>query len=304
MTSPVDIVLAVHGGAGAISKDVISDERERDCHAALAAALRLGYAVLAKGGSSLDAVVASVCSLEDCPLFNAGRGSVLTYDARVRMDAAVMEGKDRRAGAVTNIHGVRNPVWLAREVMNSAHVFLTAEGAVEFARSVNAVFESDEYFITPERLLEWQETSASLAKTSVPAAVGTVGAVALDRDGTLAAATSTGGMVLKRWSRVGDSPVIGAGTYADNRSCAVSATGYGEIFLRAVAAHEVSSRVRHLRQDLESAVDVVLLDVQRLGGEGGMIAIDPTGNVAMRFNSEGMYRGYITGKGHLETKIW
>lgn len=299
-----NIALAVHGGAGALSKELLCTQRERDCHEALESALRSGYDVLTRGGSSLDAVTAAVVFLEDCPLFNAGRGSVLTYDGQVRTDACVMQGNNQRAGAVTNVVGVKNPVLLARAVMDSPHVFLSGEGAMDFARSAQLAFEEPAYFITDERQTEWREARAEASTKTTPPGVGTVGAVALDRSGTVAAATSTGGMLLKRWGRIGDSPVVGAGTYADNRAAAVSATGYGEMFLRTAAAHEVCARVRYLGEALDVATKAVLREVARLGGDGGMIAIDPNGNIAMNFNSQGMYRGCIDTRGTLKTQIW
>lgn len=316
MTQPSsNIALAVHGGAGALARELISPAREQESHAALASALTAGHAVLRDGGSSVEAVAAAVVVLEDCPLFNAGKGSVLSHDGHVRTDAAIMEGKHRRAGAATNVTLVRNPVLLARRIMGSVHVFLSGEGAVEFAREAGLVFETADYFVTPERYDEWQRALApdddnessgdtpSATKRSLPAP-GTVGAVARDSFGTLAAATSTGGMLLKRWHRVGDSPVIGAGTYADNSTCAVSATGYGEIFMRAVAAHDVAARMKYLSEDVNTATRAVLAEVGALGGDGGLIAIDPHGNIAMNFNAQGMYRGCIDVHGRTETKIW
>ncbi len=303
-TNPSTVAIAIHGGAGAIAKDLISNEREQDCHHALQHALRAGHDVLTRGGSSFDAVIAAVVCLEDSPLFNAGRGSVLTYDGQVRTDACVMEGNTQRAGAVTNVVGIRNPVLLARAVLDSPHVFLSGEGAVEFARSAGLAFEEPSYFITEERRAEWQEAMTNIVPKTTPAGLGTVGAVALDQAGNVAAATSTGGMLLKRWGRIGDSPVVGAGTYADNRAGAVSATGYGEMFLRTVAAHEVCNRLRYLGESVQTATETVLREVAKLGGDGGMIAIDPRGNITLSFNSQGMYRGSIDVSGRLETKIW
>lgn len=305
MTASRTISIAVHGGAGAVPRHSISPNEERSYHEALERALGAGHAVLAEGGNSLDAVVAAVVVLEDCPLFNAGCGGVLTYDGQVLTDAAVMSGETRDYGAVTNVSGVRNPVLLARSVLASPHVLLSGRGAEEFARSAGLAFEPSDYFITPARLREWQMArSGSLAATVEPPGVGTVGAVARDRGGNVAAATSTGGMLMKRWGRVGDSPIAGAGTYADNRGAAVSATGHGEMFLRAVAAHDVCARVRYLGQDLNTASREVLREVSDLGGNGGLIAVDPHGHIAMEFNSDGMYRGCIDVSGHLQTHIW
>lgn len=283
----------------------ISPQAERAYHEALERALRSGDAVLNRGGSSLDAVTEAVVVLEDSPLFNAGKGSVLTYDGTVLTDAATMAGDDLSSGAITNVAGIKNPVRLARAVMSSPHVFLSAAGALEFARLHGLELAPPEYFITDARRDEWLAARDNISPhIEGPPGVGTVGAVALDEYGTLAAATSTGGMVLKRWGRIGDSPVIGAGTYADNRAAAVSATGHGEMFLRAVAAHEVCARVRYLGQDLQTASREVLAEVARLGGTGGLIAVNSRGELAMEFNSDGMYRGCIGVDGQLRTSIW
>ncbi len=297
--------IAVHGGAGAVTRGTITPETEREYHRALEQALSAGHEVLTRGGTSLDAVVAAVISLEDCPLFNAGRGSVLSYDGTVLTDASVMAGHDLSSGAVTNVEGVKNPVELARLVMTSPHVLLSGAGAVEFARSHGVAFEASDYFVTEARRQEWAAARGLLTgSATTPIGVGTVGAVALDRSGNVAAATSTGGMILKRWGRIGDSPIIGAGTYADNRAAAVSATGHGEMFLRVAAAHDVCAKLRYLGLDLTSACRAVLAEVAALGGNGGLIAISPRGDVVMEFNSDGMYRGQIGPDGQLYTRIW
>lgn len=305
VSSPRKVSIAVHGGAGAVARSSISPKEERAYHDALARALSAGDQVLTSGGDCLDAVTVAVVVLEDCPLFNAGKGSVLTFDGTVLTDAAVMAGRDLSSGAVTNVSGVKNPVRLARAVRTSPHVLLSGHGALEFAREHALEFAPPEYFITEARQQEWSSARGEFTlPANVVPGVGTVGAVALDAHGNLAAATSTGGMVLKRWGRIGDSPVIGAGTYADNRAAAVSATGYGEMFLRAVAAHDVCARVRYLGQDLTTASREVLAEVARLGGSGGLIAVTPQGEVAMEFNSDGMYRGCIGVDGRVRTQIW
>lgn len=294
------IAIAVHGGAG-VSHDSITAEGELAYHRALEEALLAGHAVLTKSGNSLDAVLAAVTQLEDCPLFNAGRGSVLNYDGQALMDAAVMNGADLVSGAVTNVTTVKNPVLLAHAVTRSPHVFLSGEGAEEYARWVGLPCEAPSYFVTPARREEWRAALPSLVATT---GGGTVGAVALDSRGNVAAATSTGGMLLKRWGRIGDSPVVGAGTYADNRAAAVSATGHGEIFLRTVAAHDVCARVRYTGCDLATACRQVLAEVERLGGMGGLIAVEPRGSVVMDFVADGMFRGSIDADGRLTTYIW
>lgn len=294
------IAIAVHGGAG-VSQATIDATGEHVYHQALGDALRAGHAILARRGNSLDAVLAAVVSLEDCPLFNAGRGSVLNHEGEVLMDAAVMNGADLTSGAVTNVATVKNPILLARAVIRSPHVFLSGHGAEEFARSNGLVFATPSYFVTDARRDEWRSAHQNVVSA---ASGGTVGAVALDAEGNVAAATSTGGMLLKRWGRIGDSPVLGAGTYADNRAAAVSATGHGEIFLRAAAAHDVCARVRYTGCDLHTACREVLAEVERLGGMGGMIAIDPRGSVVMDFVADGMFRGAIDASGRLTTHIW
>jgi beta-aspartyl-peptidase (threonine type) len=286
--------LAIHGGAGSLPRAETGGERELRYRAGLAAALDAGYAVLQERGSSLDAVTRAVASLEDNPLFNAGLGSVFTLDGRNELDAAIMDGRTLKAGAVCGVTHIRNPIELARTVMEqSEYVMLSGEGAEEFALSRGFALVPRSYFHTPERWRQLERIrngDAGLSALTI-SHVGTVGAVALDRDARLAAATSTGGMTGKRYNRIGDSPIIGAGTYADNRSCAVSATGHGEIFIRAAVAHDICSRMRFGGRSVREAVrEVVLEELPALGGEGGVIAIDAQGEIAMEFNSEGMFR--------------
>lgn len=269
-------------------------EQELNYRAGLAEALDAGYAVLQARGTSLDAVTRAVMVLEDNPLFNAGRGSVFTRDGRNELDAAIMDGHTLRAGAVSGLAHIKNPIDLARAVMeHSEYVMLSGAGAEEFALSRGVALVPQSYFHTPERWRQLERVRSGDAGLSALTIshVGTVGAVALDDDGRLAAATSTGGMTGKRYSRVGDSPIIGAGTYADDRSCAVSATGHGEIFIRAAVAHDICARMRFGGRSLRDAVrEVVLEELPALHGEGGVIAIDLSGEIAMEFNSEGMFR--------------
>jgi len=269
-------------------------EQELNYRAGLGEALDAGYAVLQARGTSLDAVTRAVMVLEDNPLFNAGRGSVFTHDGRNELDAAIMDGHTLRAGAVSGLTHIKNPIDLARAVMeHSEYVMLSGAGAEEFALSRGVALVPQSYFHTPERWRQLERVRSGDAGLSALTIshVGTVGAVALDVDGRLAAATSTGGMTGKRYSRVGDSPIIGAGTYADDRSCAVSATGHGEIFIRAAVAHDICARMRFGGRSLRDSVrEVVLEELPALHGEGGVIAIDPSGEIAMEFNSEGMFR--------------
>ncbi len=300
--------LAVHGGAGTLPRAQLDPDRERAYRAGLADALQAGGEILARNGSSLDAVTRAVVVLEDNPLFNAGRGAVLTLDGHHELDAAIMEGSKLRAGAVCGLHHIRNPVELARTVMeHSDYVMLHGAGAEEFALQQGFSLVANEYFRTEERwrqLERLRRGDPQLSPLTI-SHVGTVGAVALDTKGGLAAATSTGGMTAKRYSRIGDSPIIGAGTYADDRCGAVSATGHGEIFIRAAVAHDICARVRFTACSLEQAVrDVVYGELVALRGEGGVIAIDRHGHIAMEFNSEGMFRGSLTAGGEPRTSIY
>jgi len=286
-------VIAVHGGAGTMSANPAI---EAPYHCALKAALAAGATVLERGGAALDAVEAAVIVLEDCPLFNAGRGSVYTSQARHEMDAAVMDGQRLAAGAVACVQGVRNPVSLARSVMQcSGHVLMVGAGARCFAQQMGLAIEPEAWFHTDERLAELRRAQGRqvLAEGSgKQGSHGTVGAVALDASGHLAAAVSTGGLTNKRPGRVGDSAVIGAGIYASDLSCAVVTTGTGEHFIRTAAAHDVHARLVYRGQSLqEAAPDVVFGELQRIGGQGGLIAVDARGDVSMPFNTAGMYRG-------------
>ena len=300
--------IAIHGGAGAVPRATLAAERERLYRAGLEAALDGGYAVLAHGGSALDAVATAVRTLEDDPSFNAGRGAALTRDGAAELDAAIMDGRQMRAGAVASVRHVRNPVELARRVMEkSRHVLLVGPGAEEFALEERFVLVPNSYFRTPERLeqLQAEQRGQRVSDLVPPAAHGTVGAVARDTHGNLAAATSTGGMTNKRPGRVGDSPIVGAGTYAKNGVCAVSATGHGEYFIRAVAAYHVCAAVEYrgltLPQALHEMLHVIL---KGLGGDGGLIAVDRDGAVVMDFSSEGMFRGARDAAGRREIAIY
>ncbi|HUI59409.1 MAG TPA: isoaspartyl peptidase/L-asparaginase [Steroidobacteraceae bacterium] len=299
--------IAIHGGAGAMPRAELSQEKEREYRASLERALDAGYAVLERGGSSLDAVISSVCVLEDDPLFNAGRGAALTREGAAELDAAVMEGKQLRAGAVASVRHVKNPIELARRVMEkSRHVLLVGSGAEEFALEEGLALVPNTYFRTPERQQQLENTQRGEAVSElVPSARGTVGAVACDAQGNLAAATSTGGMTNKRQGRVGDSPIIGAGTYARNGVCAVSATGHGEYFIRAVAAHHIVTAVEYRGLTLEQAVRELLHTIlPRLGGDGGIIAVDAQGRTVMDFSSDGMFRGTRNSEGRRQIAIY
>ena len=298
--------IAVHGGAGTLSRRDTSAEQEQAYRVGLSEALDAGYAMLERGAPSLDAAIAAVCVLEDNPLFNAGRGAVLTRDGAAELDASVMDGRTLKAGAVTGLKHVKNPIALARQVMDhSPHVMLVGAGAEEFARLQGVEMVSNEYFRTQVRQAQLHRLLAGSAeKENDLVAFGTVGAVALDADGNVAAATSTGGMTGKRWGRVGDSPIIGAGTYANNASCAVSATGHGEYFIRSVVAHDICAQVEYLKLPLAKAVDNVLAKMQALGGNGGVIAVGPRGEIVLEFNSAGMFRGQRTSAGTNEVALY
>jgi len=298
--------LAIHGGAGVLARSRMTAEDEAARHAALDIALAAGEAVLAGDGAALDAVTAAVCALEDEPLFNAGRGAVFTREGRQEMDAAIMDGRERRTGAVAGLFGPKHPVLAARAVMETTdHVLMIGAGALDVARSSGLEFRDPEYFFTQERWDALQDTLRMEREGRLDddpsRRHGTVGAVARDRHGDLAAATSTGGMTAKRPGRVGDSPVIGAGTFAQNGACAISATGDGEAFLRLCVAHEIEARMRLAGQSLQVAAEaVVMTDLARIGGSGGLIAVDGSGAIVMPFNCEGMYRGTaVDGEGRL-----
>jgi beta-aspartyl-peptidase (threonine type) len=296
--------LVIHGGAGTIERSKMTPKREHEYRAGIERALAAGYDILKRGGSSLDATEAAVRVLEDDPHFNAGRGAVFTNAGTNELDAAVMDGKTLKAGAVACLKHIRNPVSLARLVMEkSGHVMMDGEGAETFAKENGIEFVDQKYFYTEERWQALQKVKAAEENRSGAAKKafiisdqdrhGTVGAVALDRDGNLAVATSTGGTTNKRTGRVGDSPVIGAGTYANNATCAVSATGDGEYFIRATVGHDVSALMEYRGMPLKEAAQTVLDKVAKLGGNGGLIAIDRQGNMALPFNTSGMYRRYV-----------
>jgi len=286
--------IAIHGGAGTLPRAEMSADAERRYRAGLKEAIDAGFAVLQTGGTSMDAVTRAVVLLEDNPLFNAGKGAVFTLDGRNELDASIMDGSTLKAGAVCGVTRIRNPVELARAVMEkSEQVMLAGTGAEEFAAAQGFSFVPQSYFYTPERWMQLERIRGGDARLSALTIshIGTVGAVAVDGRGRLAAATSTGGMTGKRYQRIGDSPIIGAGTYADDRSCAVSATGHGEVFIRSVVAHDICARMRFGGRGIGEAVrEVVLGELPALGGEGGVIAIDARGEIAIEFNSEGMFR--------------
>jgi beta-aspartyl-peptidase (threonine type) len=303
------VAIAIHGGAGVIDRARMTPELEQAYRSGLAAALDAGYAVLERGGSSLDAVTTAVRIMEDDPLFNAGKGAVLNHDGAAELDAAVMDGNGPRAGAIAGVRHVKNPIDLARLVMEkSTHVLLAGEGAEEFALEQGVTLVPNSYFRTERRVLELeralQEERQRLSPTPL-SGTGTVGAVALDRAGNLAAATSTGGLTNKRRGRIGDSPIIGAGTYANNESCAVSGTGEGEFFIRSVVAYDICALVEYKHLTLAAAVhEVVQLKLKRHGGEGGVIAVDHAGRIVLDFNSQGMFRGSRDSRGMREIAIW
>jgi beta-aspartyl-peptidase (threonine type) len=292
--------LAVHGGAGIIERERLTPEEDAAIRAALERALTAGSDVLAGGGAALDAVETAVMVLEDDPHFNAGRGSVFTYDGRIEMDASIMDGRDRNAGAVSGVTATRNPIRVARAVMtHSPHVFLSREGANQFSVEQGLPQEAADYFETAERRRQLDELRSrpEAEHFDVHLKYGTVGAVARDASGHVAAATSTGGLTGKRWGRIGDSPIIGAGTYADDRACAVSATGAGEYFMRVGVAHEICARMRLEGRDPQAAADAVMAEVAALGGSGGVIVVTPAGEGVTSFNTPGMYRGLASPAG-------
>jgi L-asparaginase / beta-aspartyl-peptidase len=291
--------LVIHGGAGGMTREKLSPEAEATARAGLDKALSAGSALLNKGGSAMDAVAAAIMVMEDDPTFNAGRGAVFTYKGVNELDASIMDGKTLGAGAVTGARYTRNPILLARAVMEkSPHVFLSREGADEFSREQGLEQVDSDYFATPERWKQLEELKAKkLGWFDADLKYGTVGAVAVDSEGNIAAGTSTGGLTGKRWGRIGDSPVIGAGTYADNRACGISATGAGEYFIRLGVAHEICARMRMLGEDGQTAADHVMKELQLLGGTGGVIVAAPDGTATWSYNTPGMYRGRITSGG-------
>ena len=300
-------VLVLHGGAG-VWRNELTPEREKESREAMRMALVAGQAILRTNGTSLDAIEAALRILEDSPVFNAGKGSVLTSEGTVEMDASIMEGATKKAGAVASVKRIRNPVSAARRVMeHSPHVMMVGEGAERFAKEQGLKLEPPRYFITPFRREQWERAKKlKTGRAEIPAreAIGTVGAVALDARGNLAAATSTGGMLNKRFGRVGDSPIIGAGTYANNATCAVSATGHGEYFIRSVVAYDVAALMAYKGASLRDAGDQVLRKVGELGGRGGFIGLDRQGNVTMPFNTEGMFRAVVRANGEMSIAVF
>jgi beta-aspartyl-peptidase (threonine type) len=291
--------IVIHGGAGTVSRSKITKWKAEAYRQALKNAYNVGFTVLKKGGTAIEAVRQAIIILEDCPLFNAGKGSVYTHDEKIEMDAAIMDGRKRMAGAVAGVTSVRNPIVLAESVMRkSRHVLISGEQALAFAREQGLPFEDQSYF---EDEFRYKQLLKAKAKDKVTLdhdagedqKYGTVGAVALDKKGNLAAGTSTGGMVNKKYGRIGDSPLIGIGTYADNLSCAISCTGHGEYFIRAVVAHDIASRIRYKGESLkEAAHQVIMIELPHLGGRGGLIGIDRQGEIVLPFNTKGMYRGF------------
>ena len=317
------IVLVIHGGAGTILKSQMTAAKEDAYKNGLTEALQKGYAVLQKGGTSLDAVVAAIKMMEDNPLFNAGKGSVFTNEGKNEMDAAIMDGSNLKAGSVAGVTTIKNPITAARAVMDkSEHVMMAGKGAEKFAAANGCEIVDPSYFFTQDR---WNNLQKALQEDSLkqlnnksqkPQGMlrqpsnkdykyGTVGAVALDSKGNLAAATSTGGMTNKKFGRIGDAPVIGAGTYANNNTCAISCTGWGEYFIRLVMAKSISDRIELLHTPLaDAANEMVMKRLPDLGGDGGLIAVDKDGNIAMPFNTSGMYRGYIDANGKMVIEIY
>jgi beta-aspartyl-peptidase (threonine type) len=311
--------LVIHGGAGNITPAIMNEEQEQQYRLGLQQALDAGYNVLAGSGSAIQAVVAAMVVLEDNPIFNAGRGSVFTKKGLHEMDAAIMDGRDLTAGAVAGVRNVRNPVLLAKEVMlHSGHVMLSGKGAGEFALKQGVELAHDDYFFNQDRYDQWVEIrdsdfyqldhKADNLKGAIPNTdykFGTIGAVACDEHGNLAAGTSTGGMTNKRFGRIGDSPVIGVGTYANNKTCAISCTGHGELFLRAVVAYDVSCLMEYAGMSLKQACDKVVKEkLKSMGGEGGLIAVNARGEYEFCFNSAGMYRAVKNSKGHEEVAYY
>lgn len=302
--------IAIHGGAGTILKSTMTPEKEKTYTEGLKNAIEAGELILKNGGSSLDAVEIAIQSLENNPLFNAGKGAVFSHSGKNEMDASIMNGADLMAGAVAGISNVKNPISLAKNIMQkSEHVFLAGQGAFEFAKSIHTEFEEDSYFFEQMRYDQLKQAKESdcvfLDHTedkfeNGEKKFGTVGAVALDIHGNIAAGTSTGGMTNKKFGRIGDSPIIGAGTYANNATCAISCTGHGEFFIRSVVAYDISCLMEYKGLSLKEACDFVVMDkLVKIGGEGGLIALDKNGNIELPFNSEGMYRAKKTSDGKL-----
>ncbi|MCX6150653.1 MAG: isoaspartyl peptidase/L-asparaginase [Ignavibacteriales bacterium] len=308
------VCLVIHGGAGTITKASMPTEEEEAYKSKLKEALFAGYEILKNNGNSLDAVESAIKILEDSPLFNAGKGAVFNSKGKNELDAAIMDGSNLKAGAVAGVLKVKNPISLARLVMEkSTQVLLTGDGAEEFAISQGIELVPEDYFFTEKRWQQLQKAREGEKKDSIPKfnninadfKFGTVGAVALDKSGNLAAGTSTGGMTNKKYGRVGDSPIIGAGTYANNKTCAISCTGHGEFFIRNVVASDISARMEYSHSSLKDAAEEVInKKLVELGAKGGLIALDKNGNFVMPFNTEGMYRGFIKDDGTWEVKIY
>jgi L-asparaginase / beta-aspartyl-peptidase len=303
--------IAIHGGAGTIAPHLLTPQLEIDYRSGLKAALEAGNRVLKSGGTATEAVLAAVVELENYPLFNAGKGGVFNHLGQHEMDAAIMDGQFLKAGAVCGVKNIKNPVLLAHAVMTkSPHVMMAGDGAEAFAKTVNIEFADNAYFHTEHRYQQWLDIKGTenyqldhTAKSENK--MGTVGAVALDKDGNIAAATSTGGMTNKKFGRVGDSPIIGAGTYANNETCAISCTGHGELFIRSVVAYDISCLMAYKGLTLKQACEIVVMDkLVKIEGEGGLVAIDAHGNIEMPFNSEGMYRASLSVDGEEVVKIY
>lgn len=306
-----EYVLVIHGGAGAMKRDLMSPEMEEAYRKALREALDKGVGILSTGGSSMETVEAVVRFLEDSPLFNAGKGAVLTHDAKAELDASIMDGSTLAAGSVAGVKIIKNPITAARMVMEKTeHVMLSGSGADSFGVHMGLEIVDNSYFYTPERiesLKKAQSNPQAFLQSANPIENkwGTVGAVALDRDGNLAAATSTGGMTNKRWGRIGDAPIIGAGTYADNKTCAVSCTGHGEYFIRNAVAYSLSAHMALAGESLKEAADKIIYNIlPAQQGTGGLIAVDKNGNIAMPFNTDGMFRGFMKADGSSEIEIY
>lgn len=321
LSAQTKYVMVIHGGAGTILKEKMTPEKEAAYKAALTTALQKGYALLKTGKSSMEAVEATIHVMEDSPLFNAGKGAVFTHEGKNELDAAVMDGKSLKAGAVAGVTTIRNPISAAIAVMNqSEHVMMVGKGAEAFAKEAGLQIVDPKYFYTKERwdglqraikedagasVLDHNDKKVQkLGAMNVDNKFGTVGAVALDQSGNLAAGTSTGGMTNKKYGRVGDAPIIGAGTYANNNTAGISCTGWGEFYIRNVVAYDISAMMEYKQMTLQDAAAVALKKVADMGGDGGLIALDAKGNVTMPFNTKGMYRGTVTNDGKIEVKIY
>ena len=299
--------IVIHGGAGTMSKASMSNEVKKQYINKLDEAVSIGYEILKKGGSSQEAVEKTIIVMEDSPLFNAGKGAVLNHDGNVELDASFMDGNTLNAGAISGSSMIKNPISAAISVMNnSQHVMLSGAGADKFAQSQKLDIKPNSYFITERRLNSLNNAKSKEASSiNIEQKIGTVGCVALDKFGNISAGTSTGGMTNKRWNRIGDAPIIGSGTYANNLTCGVSATGWGEFFIRSVAAYDISALMQYKGLSIQEASRIVIHEkIAKLGGDGGVIALDKDGNVAMEMNTEGMYRAHIDSKGNKTIKIF